>query len=463
MPSPADPPSIRRADLPRLLLLGLGVWLHAADNLVAATIMPSAVREIGGLPYIYWTIGLYELGSILAGALAGLFTLRFGLARAMAVMAACYGAGCLASPLAPDMAIMLAGRLLQGFGGGGMVALSYVGVSVAFPKSLWPKLYALISAVWGVSALTGPMIGGLFAAIGHWRLAFLFFAVQALALAVLASRLRPAGGGQAEGGAGNTRPPWLALGTLAAVILAASFAGVQQNPLGGMALALLAALLFRLFLSLEARASERLLPPHILDPSKAWGPGFLMVFTLAAATISFTVYAPLLLQELEGVSPFVAGLLIVGESIAWSGTALLVAGAGEARERTLIRGGAVSIAAGVAWLAVAMPTGAVFWILPGALLQGGGFGLCWAFLARRLVGAMPPGEEARGAGAVPTLQLIGYALGAAMGGIIANGTGLAEQAPRAVVASAAFWLFAAFLPLTAVGIWGAFRTTAARS
>lgn len=46
-------------------VLCLGVWLHAADSLLAATVMPSAVAEIGGLAFIYWAVALYQLGSIL--------------------------------------------------------------------------------------------------------------------------------------------------------------------------------------------------------------------------------------------------------------------------------------------------------------------------------------------------------------------------------------------------------------
>ena len=50
-------------------VLCLGVWLHAADSLLAATVMPSAVAEIGGLAFIYWTVALYQLGStVFAGA-----------------------------------------------------------------------------------------------------------------------------------------------------------------------------------------------------------------------------------------------------------------------------------------------------------------------------------------------------------------------------------------------------------
>ncbi len=166
---------------PLVTVLCLGVWLHAADSLLAATVMPSAVAEIGGLAFIYWTVALYQLGSILAGAITGIVAARLGLRLAMTVAALIYAAGCVISALAPDMAAMLLGRLLQGWGGGLMVALSHVGVTQLFPRARWPGLLAVISAVWGVSALLGPLIGGGFATAGLWRGAFWAFGAQALA------------------------------------------------------------------------------------------------------------------------------------------------------------------------------------------------------------------------------------------------------------------------------------------
>ena len=64
---------------PLVVLVCLGVWLHAADALVATTVMPSAIGEIGGIAYVYWTLALYELGSIVAGAATGLLAVRLGL------------------------------------------------------------------------------------------------------------------------------------------------------------------------------------------------------------------------------------------------------------------------------------------------------------------------------------------------------------------------------------------------
>ena len=102
----------------------------------------------------------------------------------------------------------------------------------------------------------------------------------------------------------------------------------------------------------------------------------------------------------------------------------------------------------MAWI---MPHGPVVALVPWAVLLGAGFGMAWAFVMRRVVESVPPGERERAASSLPTMQLLGYALGAAASGIVANLTGLAADAARPVVESAAFWVFAAFLPLAALG------------
>lgn len=84
-------PASSRGGWAAAAVLCLGVWLHAADSLLAATVMPSAVREIGGLQYIYWTVALYQLGSIAAGAATGLLAIRLGLRAGMVIAAAIYG------------------------------------------------------------------------------------------------------------------------------------------------------------------------------------------------------------------------------------------------------------------------------------------------------------------------------------------------------------------------------------
>jgi MFS family permease len=185
-----------------------------------------------------------------------------------------------------------------------------------------------------------------------------------------------------------------------------------------------------------------------------------MVLSLATATISFTVYGPLLMTRLFHVLPVTAGFMVAVESVAWTLAAVAFAGAAAQREPLLIRIGALLIAAGVVGLAATMPHGPIWAILPWVAAQGAGFGVCWAFLLRRVVSSVPADERDRASSAIPTVQMIGYAIGAAASGVVANTLGLGENAPDVVLRSVAFWVFAAFVPLLALGVAAAWRVAA---
>jgi hypothetical protein len=152
-----------------------------------------------------------------------------------------------------------------------------------------------------------------------------------------------------------------------------------------------------------------------------------MVLALSIATVSFTVYGPLLMETLFGVTPLVAGFMIAVESVSWTIAAIVFAGAGTSQEPALIHGGAVAITLGI-WT---MPQGPVV--------------------------ALPESERERAAASLPTIQLLRYALGVALSGIVANLSGLAADVSRGAIELAAFWVFAASLPLAALGVAAAWR------
>jgi MFS family permease len=83
-----------------------------------------------------------------------------------------YPAGAVLCALAPSIGVVIAGRFVQGLGGGLLSALAYVLVRNVFPGVLWPRVFGLLAGVWSVSVLAGPLIGGLFAGCGNWRGAF---------------------------------------------------------------------------------------------------------------------------------------------------------------------------------------------------------------------------------------------------------------------------------------------------
>ena len=101
-------------------------------------------------------------------------------------------------------------------------------------------------------------------------------------------------------------------------------------------------------------------------------------------------------------------------------------------------------------------SGSVPLILACAVLQGGGFGIAWPFVTRLIVASAPPAESTIASSAVPTMQRIGYAVGAALCGIVANAGGFSKGLSGDTAASVATWLFLAFVPLGVLGCVAAF-------
>ena len=91
--------------LPALSFVCLAVWLHAADALIVATMLPSIVATIGGAGLVSWSIALYEIASVVAGAVSALVTLRYGMRTPMFLAALAFGLGCFLSAAAPIMPV----------------------------------------------------------------------------------------------------------------------------------------------------------------------------------------------------------------------------------------------------------------------------------------------------------------------------------------------------------------------
>jgi MFS family permease len=443
--------------LPKFTLVCAGTWLTAADELMTATIMPSVARDIGGYAWFGWAVAAFLLGSILGGATAGRLSVRFGLRPALAIGGAAYALGCVASALAPAIGWFLLGRLLQGLGGGWVVGLCYVAVTALFPQTIWARVFSALSGVWGAATLVSPLIGGLFAEAGIWRGAFWLFAAQGLAFIVAGWALIKAEPDAQPAASG--RPPYAQVLVLTASVAAIGAAGLW--PTGGEA-AISAAFglaMFVLFLRLDRTAPSRLLPRVASDPRTAAGAGLLMIFSLQAATIAFSVYGSALLQSLHHARPILAGYILGGSALAWTAAALGVAG--RTADRMFIRLGSAIIVAALVGLALSVPHGGLPLIALCAMAQGGGFGLAWSFTAARIVANTPEAERAFASSAMPTAQLIGAAVGAAAAGAIANLLGFGHGITTARASLAGFWLFAGFLPLALIGCLGAWRLTAA--
>ena len=460
--SPDLPPAgwrevLTREYLPRLLVLCLAIWLHAANTMLAATTMPEAVADIGGVRLISWAFALYLMGSIVAATAVSGYVAKAGLRRAMLVSTLLYTLGCVICAAAPAMPVLLAGRTVQGLGGGALVALVYIAQDRFFPNRLVPRTVACLSLVWMASALCGPLIGGAFATAGLWRFGFWSFALQGFVLGIalhpMLARSEPDATSQVR------RIPLARLAFVAGAILAISLAGGVTMMATSAMLLLAGCICLWLFVVRDSAASRqsRLLPDHATDLAHPVGCGVAMTFILCLCMMSFVVYGPILLIRLYDLTPLEAGFVVVTESLGWSAGAIFLSGLAQAQESRLIRLGSVMLLASIAAQAWFLPHGPLWLVVFSAFFGNAGIGMIWGYIVK-IVTANAGSEDRDRAGALlPSAQQTAFAFGAALSGVIANGLDFEQMTRPEEFRTAAFWVFAGFVPLALLGCLIAWR------
>jgi len=444
--------------LPSFVLICLGVWLNAVDTLVTATIMPSVGRSLGGYVYFGWATAGYLTGSVLAGASSGVLGPRFGLRSAMTAAALLYSCGCALSAAAPEIFTFLAGRILQGIGGGWVVGLCSVSIGLLFANRLLPRVYSAISSVWGVAVLVGPMLGGLFADAGSWRAVFWVFAVQGVIVAVAARAILPAADAGDEGNA----VAWPQLSFIAIGITLIALADLANDVVRAAGLAILGVFAFLLVLKQDARGAIRLFPRRSGDPRTVHGAGYATLFLLYVATMGLTVYGPAVLQTLRGLSALAAGYVVSAEAFFWTAVALPVAGLTGLWPDRLIRLGAVTIFIGLASCALVFDASRLAWVVVASGLIGVGFGLSHAFITQAILADLTSEERAMGGAGIATVRLTGAAVGSALAAVVANLAGFAHGFSTSAARTAGVWVFLAALPVAAAACLSAWQMGRAR-
>lgn len=439
----------------RSLALAGGVVLHAINVYIATTILPSVVRDIGGIDYYAWNTTLFVAASILGSALSARLLARAGPRSAYVIATLVFVVGTFICAVAPSMPVMLAGRLVQGLGGGFLFALSYAMIRLVFDETLWPRAMALVSGMWGVATLVGPAVGGIYAQLGVWRAAFWSLIPVALLFAVLAVIVLPK---RSTDEIERSPLPLAQLVLLTSAVLAVSFGSVSSVLLWNIAGLVAAVILTALLIGTESRARHRLLPAGALRITTALGALYATMSLLAVAVTSGEIFVPLFLQVLHQQSPLIAGYLAALMAAGWTLGSIASAGASGKGISCAILAGPMLGMAGMIALAVLMPgESAGGWpalmpICVALVAIGLGVGMAWPHLLTRVFQVAPMGEQGMAAASITTVQLFATALGAALAGMVANVAGLTDPGGIAGTANAAVWLFGlfAFTPILAI-------------
>ncbi|WP_019170837.1 MFS transporter [Pseudaminobacter salicylatoxidans] len=436
------------------LALAGGVTLHAVNMYIATTVMPSVIADIGGLDFYAWATTLFVAASILGAALTAKLLKSAGPRGAYVIATLLFCIGTLVCSLALNMPVMLAGRAVQGLGGGFLYALAYGLTRVVLPERLWGRAIGLISAMFGIATLIGPAIGGVFAEYGAWRAAFWSLLPFAALFALLAFATLPRSSWDHNE---RVSVPFLQLVLLMGAVLAVSAGSLSAETTWKLVGLLAGLLLIALIAAVETGAKARLLPKKSFRISTPLGALYLMI-ALLMLSMQPEIFVPYLLQKLHGQSPLWAGYLAALMAIGWTVASFLSSRWQERGGDRLVLAGPVLALAGLVLLAVFLPVeGGGDWSLlapisAGLILVGFGIGLAWPSLVTRVYQNAPATEQDLAAGGMTTVQLFAIAFGTACAGMVANFAGIAEPSDVAGASSAAFWLGGIFAVAPAIGV-----------
>ncbi len=323
----AGPPGYLSRKQIRVVLGGLmaGMFLAALDQSIVGVALPKITSELGGLDKLSWVVTAYLLTSTAATPLWGKISDLYGRRPMFQSAIVVFLIGSLvcgfASPIADALNvagidIMIAGRAVQGLGGGGLMSLALAVIGDIIPPRERGRYQGLFGAVFGVSSVAGPLLGGLFTDQLGWEwIFFINIPIGAAALVVTSIALK------LHHVRRDARVDYLGaaviVGAVSSLILYLTWAGpdVGWTSATGLGLLVATVLLVGLFVLVERRAGEPIIPIELFGQ---WTFTSNMVFAMIMGVGMFggLIYLPIYLQVVKGYSATQSGLamlpLVVG-------------------------------------------------------------------------------------------------------------------------------------------------------
>ena len=400
----------------------------AFESLAVSTVMPLVENDLGDLWLYGWVFSGFFLGNLVGLVVAGRAADRLAPAVPFAVGLGLFVVGLLIGGAAPGMVVLVLGRVLQGLGGGSMVAMAYVCIARAYAPTERPRMFALLSTAWVVPGLLGPAIAGVVGDTLGWRWVFLGLFPVTVAIGLMAlSGIRRVP--VPEAAPVGPTPVLRALAVAGGAGLVLAGLG-SRNPL--VAVPLVAA-----GLALGVPAFLALTPPGTIR-ARPGLPGIVATRgTLTFAFFTTDAFVPLAMTSVKGVSAFVGGLALTSAAVVWTvGSWVQDRYVYRVGPRRLVRIGLVTLAvgAGATLLAllpgVPVPVAIVAWGIAGL-----GMGLAYSPLSVSALAEAEPGREGTATSGLQLSDGLGTALGTGVAGVlVAAGVAIAGTEGPGIVA-----------------------------
>ncbi|QGN45770.1 MDR family MFS transporter [Micromonospora sp. WMMD558] len=297
----------------RLLMVGLmtGMLLAALDQTIVGTALPTIVGELGGINHYSWVVTAYLLASTASTPLYGKMADLYGRRPVFLFSIGAFLVGSLLAGLSQDMTQLIVTRGVQGLGAGGLMTLAFTIISDVVPPRERGRYQGLFGAVFGISSVAGPLVGGYFAET-DWRWIFYINVPLAILAIVVCSRVLRLVPFTRRQHAIDWLGAALLVAGVSSLLLALSWGGNEYAWGSGVIIGLFAAgaVLGVLFVVQEARVAEPILPLRLFR-SATFALSNAAGFVLGLVMFGSIIFIPLYLQIVKGASPTRSGLLML--------------------------------------------------------------------------------------------------------------------------------------------------------
>jgi EmrB/QacA subfamily drug resistance transporter len=291
----------------------LSMLLAALDQTIVAPAMPTIAGALGNAEYLPWIITAYLLTATAMSPLYGKLADIYGRRPIIYAAILIFLVGSVISAVAPTMLVLIAGRAVQGIGGGGLFALAQTVIGDLVPPRERALYASWISATWATASIAGPLLGGVFAEHVHWSLIFwINIPLGLVAMAIINAPLKklPV---HARNHRIDVLGATLLIAATALLLLAMTWGGSRYPWLSSEILGIVgcSAILWAAFAWRLLHAFEPLISLEVLGNPIVLA-GTMSVFLLQAASIGLSVYLPVYLQSHLGLTASESGLSLLG-------------------------------------------------------------------------------------------------------------------------------------------------------